>query len=394
LPPTCFCRHPAPWTPWSSDVGRTPYDLADIIRRHREALERRQPLSPVQGRALSAIALCRTAALGGHVDVCPACGHQEEPSYNSCRNRHCPKCQNQAQERWIADRARALLPVPHFHGVVTLPEDLRAVARRHPREVYAALFRCASEAFLELGRSRLGATLGLTLVLHTWTRDLRLHPHVHVLVTAGGLTLNGSAFKRCRERFLLPKKPLALLFKGKLMDALRGLHAKGLLGMTEGAFGSLMASLARQTWVVYLKRAFRSPDWVLAYLGRYTHRVGIANSRFLQVTDEAITFRTKDGRSVTLPPVTFLQRFIQHVLPERFKKIRHAGLYAAPQALAEARGLLQPATAAETTPNPREPDPRPPNVCQTCGTTLHTLLLQGLLRTLRGTPSQAARRPP
>lgn len=321
-------------------MGRTLFDIADIVRRHRPALESLQPLSSVQGRALSAIALCRTAALGGHVNFCIECGMEEDPSYNSCRNRNCPKCQALAQERWIATRAEAILPISHLHGVFTLPVDFRPLARRHPREIYDALFRCTSATLMEMGESRLSVKLGLTLVLHTWTRELLFHPHVHVLVTAGGLALDGKSFRRVRKKVLLHVKPLAKLFKGKMMDALRTLRHEGVISMSDGAFGTLMASLARQDWHVYLKRTFQRPEDTLAYLGRYTHRIGIANSRLLDVTEEKVTFKTKDGRTATLGPVAFLQRFVQHVLPDRFKKIRHAGLYAAPKALARAKSCL------------------------------------------------------
>jgi len=336
-------------------MGRTLFDLADIVRLHREALEAVQPLSSEQGRALSAITLCRTAALGGHVNFCPDCGWEEDPSYNSCRNRNCPKCQALAQERWISARARAILPLDHYHGVFTLPEDLRPLARRYSREIYGALFQCAMAAVLEMAESRLGVRLGLTLVLHTWTRDLRYHPHVHVLITAGGLALDGNSFKRIRKKVLLHVKPLAELFKGKLMDALRQLRKAGIIIMSDGAFGTLMASLKAQDWVVYLKRTFHGPVGTLQYLGRYTHRVGIANSRLLDVTKTQVTFRTKDGRAVSLHPVTFLRRFVQHVLPDKFKKIRHAGLYASPKALGLARDLLgSPAQVAPIEPSWQE----------------------------------------
>lgn len=331
-------------------MSRTPFDIADIVRLHREALEAAQPLSSEQGRALSAITLCRTAALGGHQNHCFECDWLEDPSYNSCRNRNCPKCQALAQERWIAARARAILPMDHFHGVFTLPEDLRSLARRLSREIYGAMFRCVAAALLEMAESRLGVRLGLTLVLHTWTRDLRFHPHIHVLITAGGLTLDGKAFKRIRKKVLLHVKPLAKLFKGKLMDALRQMKQGGIIPMTDGAFGTLMASLQAQDWVAYLKRTFHGPQGTLQYLGRYTHRVGIANSRLLDVTESKVTFRTKDGRSVSLTPVIFLQRFVQHVLPVRFKKIRHAGLYASPQALDLARCLLGPQSSPPSPP--------------------------------------------
>ena len=319
--------------------GRPAFDIADIVRLHLPALKMAQPLSSVQGRALAAITLCRTVALGGHVNLCPDCG-PEDPSYNSCRNRNCPKCQALAQQRWIAARALALLPIPHFHGVFTLPEEFRPLARAYPREIYNALFRCASAALLELGQTRLGATLGLTLVLHTWTRALLFHPHVHVLISAGGLSLDGSEFLQVEENFLLHVVPLAELFKKNMMEALRQIRSEGGLPMTDGAFDFLTATLANQKWNVYLKRAFHSPAAVLEYIGRYTHRVGISNSRILDVTPETVTFRTKDGRAVTLHPVIFLQRFVQHVLPDRFKKIRHAGLYASPKALAKAKGNL------------------------------------------------------
>jgi len=379
-------------------MGRTPFDIADIVRQHRGALEAAQPLSSVQGRALSAISLCRTAALGGHVNVCLACG-LEDPSYNSCRNRNCPKCQALAQERWITTRAEAILPISHFHGVFTLPEDLRPLARQHSREIYDALFRCTSDTLLEMGQSRLGVRLGLTMVLHTWTRDLRYHPHVHVLVTAGGLALDGKSFRRLRRKVLLHVKPLAKLFKGKLMDALRNLRKEGVLTLSDGAFGTLMASLQAQNWVVYLKRTFQRPEDTLAYLGRYTHRVGIANSRLLEVTKDEVTFKTKDGRTATLHPVAFLQRFVQHVLPDRFKKIRHAGLYAAPKALAKAKSCLG------SLPAPKKPQPtweealltltgRDVAHCEGCGAELHRKWIPSDLPPSRRCRSPNPRSPP
>ena len=331
-------------------MERPRFDIADIVRLHRVALESTQPLSSVQGRALSAIALCRTAVLGGHANVCSACGLKEDPSYNSCRNRNCPKCQALDQERWIQARVKAILDVSHYHGVFTLPSEFRALARRYPREIYNALFRCSSDTLLELAKSRLGVRLGLTLVLHTWTRELLEHPHVHVLVTAGGLTPNGT-FKRIRKKVLLHVKPLAKLFKGKMMDALRTLREEGVIVMSDGAFGTLMASLKAQDWVVYLKKTFHQPEKTLQYLGRYTHRVGISNSRLIEVTEDKVTFKSKGGHTVTLHPVAFLQRFVRHVLPDRFKKIRHAGLYAAPKALAKARAALGPP------PSPMNPPP-------------------------------------
>jgi hypothetical protein len=380
-------------------VSRTPFDIADIIRRHREALGRSQPLSSVQARALSAITLCRTAALGGHANFCSDCGWREDPSYNSCRNRNCPKCQALAQEHWLATRSEAILPIPHYHSVFTLPEDCRSVGQQHPRELYGALLQSASEALLELARSRLGVTLGLTLVLHTWTRDLRFHPHVHILVSSGGLTLDGSGFKHLPQKYLLPRKPLAALFQGKMMTALRKLQSEGKLSMSAGAFGTLMASLASQDWNVYLKRAFQSPGFVLAYLGRYTHRVGIANSRLLNVTDEAVTFRTKDGRAVTLTPVAFLRRFIQHILPDRFKKIRHTGLYGSPKALAAAKRHLGTIQAQTKQPPTWEEalaalTGKDVTRCANCGSSLCRILIPPIARFPRRSGHHRPRSPP
>lgn len=361
-------------------MSRPAHEVAEIVRDHRGDLEAIQGLSPIQGRALSAIGLCRTAALGGHQNVCLDCGQEEEPSYNSCRNRNCPKCQGLAQQRWIATRARALLPIPHFHGVFTLPAQLRPLARQYPVAIYDAMFQSVAATLLEIGQSRLGATLGLTLVLHTWTRKLTYHVHIHVLITAGGLTPDDAAFKPVQETFLLHVKPLAGLFKGKLMAALRDLRSQGALAMTDGAFGGLMAKLADLNWHVYLKEAFKSPKWVLEYLGRYTHRVGIANSRLLERTPERITFRTKGNGTESIPPVEFLRRFVQHVLPVGFKKIRHAGLYARPVALARAKNLL----ATLSTPAPleanREEEPeataqREDHRCRACGGTLFPNLI-------------------
>jgi len=380
-------------------MPRTPHDLGDIVRRFRSDLEAAETLTPAQGRALSAIGLCRTAALGGHQCVCLDCGEKEDPSYNSCRNRNCPKCQGLAQERWIAARARAILPIPHFHAVFTLPAQLRPLARIHPIEIYDLMFRCVAETLLEMGRTRLGITLGLTMVLHTWTRKLTYHVHLHVLVTAGGLTLDGQAFKAVEEKFLLHVKPLASLFKGKLMDGLRDLRKASVISMTDGAFGALMATLWRLDWHLYLKEAFKSPEWVLEYLGRYTHRVGIANSRILEVSQERITFRTKGGGTETVHPVEFLRRFIQHVLPSRFKKIRHAGLYGSPKALVQAKELLHAAPQVEIPERTWQEDlhevtGRDVTRCRVCGGPLYPNRIPPTLESLRRKSGRSPRSPP
>lgn len=360
------------------------YDIADIVRAHRPDLERRQYLSRSQKRVLTAISRCRTAALGGHLEVCTGCG-LEHPVYNSCRNRHCPKCQATAQQKWIDARAARILPIPHFHLVFTLPSELKPLAMRHPVEVYTALFRCVSELLLELGRMHRKALLGLTMVLHTWTRDLRFHPHLHVLATAGGLPLDGSRFihvrpSKKRKVFLFHVKVMGCLLRGKMLDALRELQAKGTFPELElEAFDRLMSKLAgHKSWIVYAKAPFHRSQHVLSYLGRYTHRVGIANSRLLDVGPEHVTFRTKGQGTATLHPVVFLGRFIQHVLPDGFHKIRHAGLYACAQAdgpLERARSFLPPAPA------PKEP-PQPEDVsrCPQCGGLILRIPLCALAR--------------
>ena len=360
---------------------RPRYDIADIVRTHRQELETRQRLSRSQKRVLTAISRCRTAALGGHLEVCTGCG-REHPAYNSCRNRHCPKCQALAQQKWIDARAARILALRHFHQVFTPPSELRPLALQHPVEIYTALFRSVSELLLELGRTRLKATLGLTMVLHTWTRDLRFHPHIHVLTTAGGLSLDGKFFVHVRKYFLFHVKVMGRLLRGKMLDALRKLQREGVFPeLSPAAFDRLMASLAaHKSWVVYSKAPFHRSQHVLSYLGRYTHRVGIANSRLVEVSADHVTFRTKHGKTTTLHPVEFLRRFIQHVLPDGFHKIRHAGLYAS----AQPRGLLERAKALLPRPkDPQESEPAPvdePRRCTYCGGQILRLPLTVLAR--------------
>ena len=336
-------------------AGRPRFDIGDVVRQHRGALEKREHLTPEQRRVLTDIAQCRTAALGGHVDVCRSCGHKH-PAYNSCRNRHCPKCQALTQETWIAARSERVLPVKHFHVVFTLPSQLRPLAKARRRKIYGALLTAVSATLLELGRTQLGARLGITLVLHTWTRDLGYHPHVHAIVTAGGLAADASRWVP-RESYLFSNKVMGALFRGKMAASLWAMHHAGdfdgLDSLSQpGAFEWLMSTLPRKPWVVYAKKPFGQIKHVIAYLGRYTHRVAIANSRLVSVSDQAVTFRTKDGKTATLPPVDFLKRFIQHVLPEAFHKIRHYGLYSS--VMARAGGLLDTARQLVA---PAEPPP-------------------------------------
>jgi hypothetical protein len=344
----------------AKDAGRPRFDIAEIVREHRRALEAEHPLSPQQRRVLTHIEQCRTAALGGHLDVCPSCDY-ERPAYNSCRDRHCPKCQALAQERWIAERRKHLLNVGHFHVVFTLPSELRNLARFRPTKIYGALFAAASETLAELAHDRLHATLGTTMVLHTWTRDLRFHPHVHAIVSAGGLAHDGATWVPCARTYLFPVGVMGALLRGKMMASLRSLHAQGRFEGFQDfedpqGFEALMRRIAKKPWNVYAKKPFPESQHVLEYLGRYTHRVGIANSRLLDVSPKLVTFRTKGDAVATLSPVSFLQRFVQHVLPPGFHKIRHFGLYASGMAAkrSSARELL--ATSAPSS----EPVPTTP----------------------------------
>lgn len=321
--------------------GPARFDIADIVRAHRAGLERVRPLARAQKRVLTDIAQCRTARLGGHVDQCAACGY-EHPSYNSCRNRHCPKCQALAQETWIEARRQRMLDVRHFHVVFTLPSELRPLARWAPRVVFDALMQSAQRTLVEVGHRRLRATVGATTVLHTWTRKLEFHPHVHALVTAGGLSLEGETWCSASRRFLFPVLVLGQVFRGKMMTALGRAYDDGAFARFDDfqdpqGFRALMARVARMSWNVYAKAPFKKGQHVLDYLGRYTHRVGIANSRLLAVSDDAVTFRTKGQGTETLSPVEFLARFVQHVLPDGLHKLRHIGLYAS---AAEARCQL------------------------------------------------------
>lgn len=231
----------------------------------------------------------------------------------------------------MAARTERLLNAKHFHVVFTLPAQLRALAKYRPRELFAALFASASATLLELGQTRFGARLGITMVLHTWTRDLRFHPHVHCIVTAGGLALDGTRWVSSGD-YLFPQQVMAILLRGKMRAALRKLHHDGVFDGFDDfrdpeAFDRLVARLADIKWVVYAKKPFRESRHVVAYLGRYTHRVAISNSRFLEVTDDSVTFRTKNGKTVTLTAEDFLRRFLEHVLPSHLHKIRHYGLY-------------------------------------------------------------------
>jgi hypothetical protein len=304
--------------------------LADLVRAHGEALRRSQRLTAQQQRVLRDIARCRTAALGGHLDVCTHCG-LERPAYNSCRNRHCPKCQALPAQRWLERRQARLLPTHFFHVVFTLPSELHPVCRQNPEACFDLLFATATQTLLGLGRDPrwLGAQLGITAVLHTWTRELRFHPHLHCIVTGGGLSTDAQRWIATSPDFLFPVHVASALFRGKLLAALRDSvdHGRLLVPDLQG-FSQLCDALYRKRWVVYCKPPFGGPEHVFRYLSRYTHRIAISNHRLQSVTAQAVRFRTRHGQSATLEPLHFLRRFIQHVLPAGFVRIRHYGLLA------------------------------------------------------------------
>lgn len=334
-------------------AGAPRFELADIVRQHRAALECTVRLHAEQRRVLTDIAQCRTAILGGHLDVCQTCGY-EHPSYNSCRNRHCPKCQALTQEHWIAKQRIRMLETRHFHVVFTLPAQLRPLAAHAPTRVFKALFTCAAKTLLEFGERRLSATLGVTLVLHTWTRELEYHPHVHAIVTGGGLSHDRRSWTSTHRRFLFPIKALSRVFRAKMRAALRREYRLGRLKSFDDfndpqAFDLLLGKIGKPSWYVYAKPSMHG-QYVAEYLGRYTHRVGLANSRILDVTDEGVTFRTRGEAQIALHPVEFLRRFVQHVLPRRLHKIRHYGLYAQNDLAEAARRCLPSASALPQAP--------------------------------------------
>jgi hypothetical protein len=313
------------------------FEVADIVRASGDAFRATHALTPAQHAVLRDIVRCRTAALGGYVDVCSECG-QLEVGYNSCRNRHCPKCQAIAQARWLDQRLARMLPVHAFHVVFTLPDELRALVHENRRLLFNALFAAAAETLKELGRDPryIGGEIGITAVLHTWSRELRFHPHVHCIVTGGGLAQDGSKWLSTKPTFLFPKRVLATLFRGKFLAKLQELYDRRKLRLVGDAarlsdrarFARLRDRLYRIRWVAYAKPPFGGPAEFLRYVGRYTHRVGLSNRRIVDLDDEHVTFKTRGDGSTTLTHDEFLRRFLLHVLPDGFTKIRHYGLFA------------------------------------------------------------------
>jgi hypothetical protein len=350
--------------PQQADAARGKVELAQVLARFGAAFRATHRLVPTQHRAMRAIETCRTEALGGHVERCEACG-QLRYHYHSCRNRHCPKCQTLAKERWLAARRAELLPVPYFHLVFTLPHELNALAQGNPRTIYSLLFRGVSKTLIEFGENPrwLGGEIAATLVLHTWGQTLSQHLHLHCLVAGGALAPDGH-WITARRAFLFPVKALSQVFRAKFLAILsRAFEANQIQldGSTVTLANAwkrarLLAGLRTQPWVVYAKQPFAGPQQVLDYLGRYTHRVAISNQRLLSVDESNVRFRYTDyahgnrHRVMTLMPAEFIRRFLLHILPTGFMRIRHYGILAnraKGEKLALARNALNHSNATE-----------------------------------------------
>ena len=351
--------------------GRPRFEVADIVRAHRDDYERVHRPSPAQQKVMRHIADCRTAALGGHVEECDSCGRQRI-SFNSCRDRHCPKCQSTAREDWIEAQLSKLLPIPYFHVVFTVPEQLHALALANRKVFFDILFTTAAASLRAIAadEQHLGADVGFTAVLHTWGQNLLFHPHLHCVVTGGGLSADGQRWVATRSSFFLPVKALGKLFRGKFLAALKRAYAAGRLqlgGSTaelaeRKCWRSFLDQLYKKNWVVYAKPPFAGPQHVFRYLGRYTHRVAISNHRLLNLENGKVSFTVKnyarDGQRhiLHLDAVEFLRRFLLHVLPKGYTRIRHFGLCAARNLytkLETARRLLSEWKAGCALPNPQ-----------------------------------------
>jgi hypothetical protein len=369
-------------------VTRPPFEVADIIRTHGNRFVETHTawLTALHRRVLRALAHCRTAALGGHLDRCDTCAHRAI-SYNSCRNRHCPKCLTRARDAWLAERQRELLPVGYAHVVFTLPHTLSWLALQNKRVVYDLLFRASAATLLEVARTprHLGASIGFLSVLHTWGQTLLHHPHVHCVVPAGGLSPDGTRWVHMRPTFFLPVKVMSRVFRGKFVAGLTDAYHAGALSFPGDlqrvagapAFRAFLHTLYRQNWIVYAKPPFGGPVHVLHYLARYTHRVAISNHRIVNVADDQVTFRWKDYRHgsqvrlMTLSADEFLRRFCLHVLPKGFVRIRFYGFLAPrrrTEDLPRCRRVLDaspppalPAPSCEATPRASPPS------CPHCG---------------------------
>jgi hypothetical protein len=372
--------------------GHSP-EVADVFRAYGTAWRRANAghVSLGQLKVMSAIETCRTAALGGHVERCEDCAH-ERVAYNSCRNRHCPKCQGAAARQWLAEREAELLPVAYYHVVFTLPASVGAIAFQNKATLYDLLFRTAAETLITIAADpkHLGARIGLTAVLHTWGSALTHHPHVHVIVPGGGLSPDGSRWIACKPGFFLPVRVLSRLFRRLFLDGLSALNQAGRLAFRgdiapladKRAFDAALAPLRRSAWVVFAKRPFAGPQAVLAYLARYTHRVAISNARLIALGEAGVTFKWKDYRingrdrlnTMTLNAAEFIRRFLLHVLPSGFHRIRHYGLFAGTVRARNVERARQLLAAPEVSPQSAHAEadsetetPLPARRCPCCG---------------------------
>jgi hypothetical protein len=355
-------------------LARPALEVADIFRDHGAAWRASQAghVSLDQLKVMSAIERCRTAALGGHVLACEDC-KEIHIAYNSCRNRHCPKCQGAAAREWLAEREAELLPIVYFHLVFTLPGPIAKIAYQNKRVVYDLLFKASAKTTLTIAADpkHLGADIGITSVLHTWGSAMTHHPHIHMIVPGGGMSSDRSRWIACRPRFFLPVRVLSRLFRRLFLEMLAAAHTAGSLNFygdhtelaDDAAFKAFLKPIAKAEWVVYAKEPFAGPKAVLAYLSRYTHRVAISNRRLIKADDKGVTFSWKDYRiegaarykTMTLPTHQFIRRFLSHVLPKGFHRIRHYGLFAngnRAASIAKARQLL----GVAPSPGETEPD--------------------------------------
>lgn len=325
-------------------AGEARPELADIFRRYGESYRKTHFLSASQRKVMRAVSVCRTQELGGHLKQCDTCGF-EHPTYNSCRNRHCPKCQSLAKAKWLEQQTSELLPVGYFHLVFTLPHEFNRLILAHKKIGLSILFKAVSETLLEFGQRRLGGTMGIIAVLHTWDQTLKDHFHLHCLVPAGALSVDHSRWIAARKNFLFPVTALSQVFRGKFLALLQQACDKGKI---PPANNEIKAS-RRKSWVVYAKKPFGSPKTVLDYLGRYTHRVALSNDRILQVENGEVTLSyrdRKDGdrrKTMTVEAQEFIRRFLLHILPDGFMRIRHFGFLAnrsKKKALTQCRKLL------------------------------------------------------
>lgn len=316
-------------------------EIQDIFIQHGTAYREKHKLPYHILKAMAAIETCKTAKLGGHVEECDECGHIKI-SYNSCRNRHCPKCQTLTKEKWLYDRKEDLLPVGYFHVVFTIPEELNFVTLINQKELYSILFRSVSETLLELSRDikYLGAEIGFTSILHTWGQNLMNHPHLHCIVPGGGLSFDRKRWIDSKKDFFIPVKVLSRKFRGKFLFYLKNAYYNNKLKFSgdieylkdKFSFQPFIDNLYKKEWVVYCKPPFNSPQHVLEYLGRYTHRVAISNNRILKLENEQVTFKWRDYRDnnkqkiMTISAEEFIRRFLMHILPSKFVKIRHYGI--------------------------------------------------------------------